>query len=80
MDNYTNVELPPVGGRITEVEITHWLKSEGEHVTEGDTLCEFESNKMSFELKAETSGVLRILVEKGTKHKIGTVVCQIQKE
>jgi 2-oxoglutarate dehydrogenase E2 component (dihydrolipoamide succinyltransferase) len=58
------VKVPSVGESITEVTIASWHKRDGDTVNIDDVLCELESDKATFELNAESTGVLRILVKK----------------
>lgn len=72
-----DIKVPSIGESITEVTLTTWLKSEGEMVNEGDLLCEIESDKATVELPAESSGVLKILVEEGTELEIGAKIGEL---
>ncbi len=71
------IKIPPVGESITEVTIANWTKKAGDLVNAGEMLCEIESDKATFELEAEASGYLEILVEKGTTVSIGTSIARI---
>jgi len=44
--------------------ITRWLKDEGEAVSEGEAICEVETDKTTDEIQAPTSGVLLIVVHR----------------
>ena len=71
------VKVPAVGESISEVTIAQWLKKDGEYVEEDEVLCELESDKATFELNAESSGILKIVVEEGETIEIGTKICEI---
>ncbi|MBT31848.1 MAG: dihydrolipoyllysine-residue succinyltransferase [Thalassobius sp.] len=71
------VTVPAVGESINEVTIAQWIKKDGEYVEEEEVLCELESDKATFELNAETSGILKIIVEEGETIDIGTKICVI---
>ncbi len=71
------VVVPEVGESINEVTIAQWLKSDGETVAEGDLLCEIESEKASFELPAETSGILKILTPEGETVSVGAKIAEV---
>jgi len=71
------VKVPAVGESISEVTIAQWLKKDGEFVEEDEVLCELESDKATFELNAESSGILKIVVEEGETIEIGTKICEI---
>ena len=52
------VKVPTVGESISEVTIAKWNKKDGEYVNADELLCELESDKATFELNAETAGIL----------------------
>jgi len=71
------IKVPVVGESISEVTLANWVKKNGDLVNSGDLLCEIESDKATFELQAEASGYLSILIEKGTTVAIGTLIATI---
>ena len=71
------IKIPTVGESITEVTIAQWFKKEGDRVEMDEVLCELESDKATFELNAEASGVLRIKAQEGDTLEIGALVCVI---
>jgi 2-oxoglutarate dehydrogenase E2 component (dihydrolipoamide succinyltransferase) len=52
------IKVPPLGESIVEATVSRWLKQEGEAVAAGDTLVELETDKVTVEVPATTSGVL----------------------
>ncbi len=74
----TEIKVPVVGESITEVTIAQWMKSDGDFVEMDEVICEMESEKATFELNAEISGILKIKVEEGATIKIGDVICEIE--
>ena len=52
------IKVPPLGESIVEATISRWLKREGEAVTAGETIVELETDKVTVEVPATTSGVL----------------------
>jgi 2-oxoglutarate dehydrogenase E2 component (dihydrolipoamide succinyltransferase) len=74
----TEIKVPVVGESITEVTIAQWMKSDGEFVEMDEVICEMESEKATFELNAEVSGILKIKAEEGATIQIGEVVCEIE--
>jgi 2-oxoglutarate dehydrogenase E2 component (dihydrolipoamide succinyltransferase) len=72
------IKAPVVGESITEVTIAKWLKSEGDFVEMDEVICEMESEKATFELNAETSGILTIKVKEGDTVQVGDVICVIE--
>lgn len=74
----TEIKVPVVGESITEVTIAQWMKSDGDFVEMDEVICEMESEKATFELNAEVSGILKIIAEEGATMKIGEVICEIE--
>jgi pyruvate dehydrogenase E2 component (dihydrolipoamide acetyltransferase) len=58
--------MPKLGLTMTEGTLVNWHKSEGEKIEKGEILFEVETDKLTNEIEAKESGVLRkILVEEG---------------
>jgi len=74
----TELKVPPVGESITEVTIAKWIKNDGEFVEMDEIVCELESDKATFELNAESSGILKTKVKEGETIEIGTVIGMIE--
>ena len=72
------MKIPAVGESITEVAISEWLKSDGDHVAMDEVIAEIESDKATFELTAEATGTLRIVAETGQTLEIGALACKIE--
>jgi 2-oxoglutarate dehydrogenase E2 component (dihydrolipoamide succinyltransferase) len=70
--------IPEVGESITEVTIGTWVKKDGDLVEMDDVVAEIESDKATFELTAEGTGVLHIKAEEGATVSVGALVCQIE--
>jgi 2-oxoglutarate dehydrogenase E2 component (dihydrolipoamide succinyltransferase) len=71
------MKVPSPGESITEVQISSWLKKDGDYVEKDEELCEIDSDKATLTLNAEASGVLKILVKEGETVQVGAVVCTI---
>ena len=71
------IQVPAVGESITEVIIGSWLKKEGDSVSQDEVLCELESEKTNFELRAEAKGILHISAEAGATVSVGSVIGRI---
>ena len=72
-----DIKIPSVGESISEVTLASWVVSDGDVVTEGDILCEIESDKATVELPAEMSGKIKIIVEAGTELGIGDKIAEL---
>jgi len=72
------MKVPAVGESITEVTISTWLKKDGDFVKTDDVIAEVESDKATFELPAEATGVLRIVAKEKETLPIGGLICRIE--
>ncbi len=72
------MKVPAVGESITEVTISTWLKKDGDFVKTDDIIAEVESDKATFELPAEATGILRIVAKEKTTLPIGGLICRIE--
>src|SRR5438876_8823334 len=71
------VKIPAVGESISSGVVSVWHKKSGDFVNAGDALFTLETDKVSTEIAAETSGVLDAIVPEGQEEKIGEVVATI---
>lgn len=72
------MKVPAVGESITEVTISTWLKKDGDFVNIDEVIAEVESDKATFELPAEASGILRIVAKEKETLPIGGLICKIE--
>ena len=72
------IKVPAVGESIAEVTIAEWVKKDGEHVEMDEVIAELESDKATFELNAENSGILHIKANEGDTLEVGAVICEIE--
>lgn len=72
------IKVPELGESIQEVQISQWLKKEGEWVEKDDDLVELESEKAAQSLPAPVSGILKkIVLPPGEFATIGTVIGEL---
>jgi len=71
------MKIPSPGESITEVEISQWLVSEGDIVSQDQTIAELDSDKATLDLPAETAGKISLKAEEGDTISVGEVVCVI---
>src|SRR5512133_4257134 len=71
------VKVPSVGESVTSGVVSAWHKKSGDFVNEGEPLFALETDKVSTDIVAETSGVLETKVPEGQEVKIGEVVAII---
>jgi len=72
------MKVPQVGESITEVTISAWVKAEGDFVKLDEIIAEIDSDKATFELPAEGTGVLRIIAKEDATLAIGDTICKIE--
>jgi 2-oxoglutarate dehydrogenase E2 component (dihydrolipoamide succinyltransferase) len=73
------LKIPEIGESITEVQISDWLKSEGDAIKKDDPVAVIDSEKTTFELPAPENGTLtKILHQAGDTIAIGTVIAHIE--
>ncbi|MFT7247360.1 MAG: 2-oxoglutarate dehydrogenase E2 component (dihydrolipoamide succinyltransferase) [Arcticibacterium sp.] len=72
------MKVPSVGESVTEVTIASWVKKDGDFVEMDEIICELESDKATFELPAEASGILRIVAAEEETLEIGALICKIE--
>src|SRR5688500_5637010 len=72
------IKVPAVGESISEVTIANWLKKDGDAVKLDEVIAELESDKATFELTAQSEGVLKIIKQQGETVPIGEVICEIE--
>jgi 2-oxoglutarate dehydrogenase E2 component (dihydrolipoamide succinyltransferase) len=72
------VKVPTVGESITSGILSTWHKKDGESVNSGDLLFTLETDKVSTEVNAPESGILRTQAAEGDEVKIDQVVAVIE--
>lgn len=70
--------VPTVGESITEVTLASWLKADGDYVELDEIIAEVDSDKATFELPAEATGILRHVAKEGDTLEIGGLICKIE--
>jgi len=74
----TAVILPKLDEAMLTGEIAMWLKEEGDHVEKGEGIVEIETEKVTFEVEAEESGILsKIMAKEGDEVAVGTTIAFI---
>ena len=72
-----DIKVPTVGESITEVTLIKWLKKDGEYVERDAVIAELESEKATFEVNAEQSGILKTKATEGDTINIGDIMASI---
>jgi pyruvate dehydrogenase E2 component (dihydrolipoamide acetyltransferase) len=68
------IVAPKLGMSMSDVTVVEWKVEEGEKVEKGTVVLVIETEKTEWSVEAEASGFLHVLVQEGTKAKIGQVV------
>ena len=72
------VKVPSVGDSISEVQISKWLKKEGEWVNINEDLVELETEKASVQVPSPVAGILIKIVKKAEEFAaIGDLLAEI---
>ena len=72
-----DIKIPTVGESVSSAVISQWHKENGAPVETGDLLLTLETDQISTEITAESSGVLDIVVIEGQEVSIGAIVGHI---
>jgi len=71
----TDIVMPKLGLTMERGTIAAWLATEGEEVTAGEPLLEVVTDKVTMEVEARASGILRrILVPAGIEVEVATLI------
>lgn len=71
------IVLPKLGMTMLEGTITEWYAQPGDQVNAGDLLFAFETEKVNYDVEAETAGTLHVLFDVDTTVDAGTVVAYL---
>jgi 2-oxoglutarate dehydrogenase E2 component (dihydrolipoamide succinyltransferase) len=74
----TNVDVPGMRDSITEAVLLEWLKADGDHVEDGESICVLETDKANVELPAPGAGVLHRLKQEGETVRIGESIARLE--
>ena len=73
------LKIPAAGESITEVQISEWLKSEGDLVKQDEIIAVIDSEKATLDLPAPQSGrLVKILHQAGETVAVGAVVAHLE--
>ncbi|MGB6011993.1 MAG: 2-oxoglutarate dehydrogenase complex dihydrolipoyllysine-residue succinyltransferase [Desulfobacterales bacterium] len=74
------IKIPSVGESVQEAVLVEWYKKDGDNVQKDEPLFVIETDKVTLEIVAEASGVLKIIIPEGQTVGIGAVVGTIDTE
>ncbi len=61
----TPVVMPRLGDFMTEGQVSSWVKSDGDRVTQGEVIAQIESEKLNYDLEASEDGILHTVAAEG---------------
>ena len=70
----TKIIMPKLGMAMTEGVVVKWLKQDGEPVEKGETIVVVMSKKITYEVEAPVSGILRIVAQPKETRAVGEVI------
>ena len=74
----TAIPLPKLGQSVESCIIVEWQKKEGDKVTQGEVICEIETDKASLEVESSVSGVvLEIFFQAGDEVPVHTYIAAV---
>ena len=71
------MKVPSPGESINEVQISQWLKKDGDYVEKDEEICEIDSDKATLTLNAEASCIIKLIAKQGDTIAVGSIVCSI---
>src|SRR3954451_12640857 len=78
MADTVEIQMPQMGESVTEGTVLEWHKSEGEFVSEGETVVEVSTDKIDAEVPGPVSGVItRILKGPDETIEVGGVLAEL---
>ncbi len=73
----TYISIPNLGESVNSVTLSDWLVGDFDYVQKDQVLCEVQSDKSTFEIVAEASGMIRLIAWRSQEVNIGEVICVI---
>lgn len=75
-----DIVIPQAGESVTSGVLSRWLKNDGDYVKRDDAVLELETDKVTLEVVAPASGVLKAAVKAGETVNIGQRVGSIDEK
>ncbi len=73
----TEIVMPEAGESVVSGVLTAWLKAEGEYVERDETIAEVDTDKITVEVPAPASGIIKHRVAEGDEIEIGAVLAEV---
>ena len=76
-----DIVMPDLGEDIEEAKISFWLVEAGEHVDKGKDIVEITTDKSTFNVQANCSGVVtEVIALEGETVPVGNLLARIEEE
>ena len=73
------IRVPSLGESVAEATLGSWLRKPGQHVANGEPLCELETDKVNLEVPAPGAGALtELIAEEGATVAPGAVLAMFE--
>src|SRR3954464_16092174 len=73
------IQMPAMGESVTEGTVLEWHVSEGDQVSEGDTVVEVSTDKVDAEVPAPADGVIKkLLVDVDDVVEVGAALAELE--
>ena len=73
----TPITMPEAGESVVSGVLSAWLKNDGDWVERDEVVAEVETDKITVEILAPASGVLKRIVEEGAEIEIGATLGEV---
>jgi len=73
----TDLVMPKLGMTMTRGKVVEWKKKEGEWIDEGQVVLVIETEKVTFEVEAQSSGYLHILAAPKDSAEVGEALAEL---
>lgn len=75
---HTDIIIPPVGESITSANLARWNVADQTFVRKGQAILTLETDKVSNDIEAPHSGIIKQMAQEGEELPIGTLVATIE--
>ncbi len=74
-----DIHVPTLGESVSEATVGTWTKNAGDRVETDEVVCELETDKVTLEVRAQSSGVIsEVVAAEGTTVGVGGVLARIK--
>ena len=70
----TTLTMPKLGLTMTEGKVVKWLRQDGEQVEQGQPVVVVMSKKITYEIEAPASGILRVVAKSKESRKVTEII------